>query len=40
MSEVALHRDTSLIRKHPPPRTTKGLLAEPYCRVLGGGCFL
>ena len=30
------YRGTSLIRNLPNPRTTM----RPYCRVLGGGCFL
>ena len=31
---------TSLIRKRLHPRTTMGLWAETYCRVLKGGLFL
>ena len=27
------------MRNRPPPRTTTGLKASGYCRVLGGGIF-
>jgi len=35
-----IHRGTSPIRKHQPPRTTIGPYAQAHCRVLGWGCFL
>ena len=34
------YRGTSLIRKRPPPRTTRGPSAWAYCRVLGEGVFV
>ena len=34
------YRGASIIRNSVPPRTTIGLLAWAYCRVLGGSCLL
>ena len=34
------YRGILLIRHSPPPRTTIGTQVQPYCRVLGGGCFV
>ena len=40
MSEVPLHRVTSLIRTCPAPKDPHGTLGKGYGRVLGGCVFI